>query len=57
MRGTGDILWYLASIAGKAGLDLEEIAAANLAKVPSRWDGVVSGDLLSRTILFEGGDE
>lgn len=33
----GDILWYLANIASKAGLDLQEVAASNLHKVRSRW--------------------
>jgi len=33
----GDILWYLANIADKAGLDLQEIAAENLAKLANRW--------------------
>ena len=33
----GDILWYLANIAGKAGLDLQEIAEENLGKLHDRW--------------------
>ena len=33
----GDILWYVANVADKFGLDLEEVAAANLAKVRDRW--------------------
>ena len=33
----GDILWYLANIASKMGLDLETIARQNLAKVSDRW--------------------
>lgn len=33
----GDVLWYLASIARKAGLDLEEVAQENLAKISERW--------------------
>ncbi|MEX0803602.1 MAG: MazG nucleotide pyrophosphohydrolase domain-containing protein [Candidatus Binatia bacterium] len=33
----GDILWYLANIAGKVGLDLQEIAQENLAKIHDRW--------------------
>lgn len=33
----GDILWYLANIATKAGLDLQEIAEENLAKVVDRF--------------------
>lgn len=33
----GDIMWYLANIAGKVGLDLQEIAQENLAKLQDRW--------------------
>lgn len=33
----GDLLWDLANIAGKAGLDLQEIAEENLAKLHDRW--------------------
>ena len=33
----GDMLWYLASISQKAGLDLQEIAEENLAKLHDRW--------------------
>lgn len=32
----GDVLWYLAQLATELELDLEEIAAANLAKLASR---------------------
>src|SRR6266851_9053869 len=34
----GDILWYLANIAEKAGLDLQEIAEENLAKTADRFN-------------------
>ncbi len=33
----GDVLWYLAAVADRFGLDLEDIAAANLSKVNDRW--------------------
>lgn len=33
----GDILWYLANIADKAGLDFQDIAEENLAKLQDRW--------------------
>lgn len=33
----GDVLWYLATIARKSGLDLEDIAHENLAKLQERW--------------------
>jgi NTP pyrophosphatase (non-canonical NTP hydrolase) len=32
----GDVLWYLAGLASELGLDLDEIAEANLAKLLSR---------------------
>jgi len=35
----GDVLWYLANVADKFDLDLEEVAAANLKKVRARWLG------------------
>jgi NTP pyrophosphatase (non-canonical NTP hydrolase) len=34
----GDLLWYLANVASKLGLDLEKIAEDNLAKCRNRWD-------------------
>ena len=33
----GDILWYLANAAEKAGLSLDEVARSNLAKTSNRW--------------------
>ncbi|HET9281072.1 MAG TPA: nucleoside triphosphate pyrophosphohydrolase family protein [Candidatus Angelobacter sp.] len=33
----GDILWYLANIATKAGLRLEDVARSNLRKIGNRW--------------------
>jgi NTP pyrophosphatase (non-canonical NTP hydrolase) len=43
----GDVLWYAAQLATEAGLELEEIAEANLAKLASRRERAVlhgSGD-------------
>lgn len=47
----GDILWYVAAIAGRAGLDLQEIAEENLAKLQDRW---ISADA-KKTPLFDQG--
>lgn len=49
----GDILWYLANIAGKTGLDLEEIAHENLAKLANRWPN----DSQTSAPLFETGPD
>lgn len=40
----GDVLWYVAQVATEAGLDLDEVAGANLDKLLSRRDrGVLQG--------------
>ena len=40
----GDVLWYVAVLAGDLGLSLDDIAAANLAKLGSRQDrGMLGG--------------
>ena len=45
----GDVLWYVAQVATEAGLDLDEIAQANLDKLLSRQErGVLSGSGDSR---------
>jgi NTP pyrophosphatase (non-canonical NTP hydrolase) len=33
----GDLLWYVSNVASKFGLDLDHIAADNLAKIQARW--------------------
>lgn len=33
----GDLLWYIANVASKFGLNLDEIARSNLSKVQDRW--------------------
>jgi NTP pyrophosphatase (non-canonical NTP hydrolase) len=43
----GDVLWYAAQLATEAGLDLEEIAEANLEKLASRQ---------RRSVLHGSGD-
>jgi NTP pyrophosphatase (non-canonical NTP hydrolase) len=41
----GDVLWYVAQLASELGLDLDDIAQANLDKLLSRQQrGVLSGD-------------
>jgi len=35
----GDVLWYLAAIASRMNLNLDEIAMTNLAKAQDRWRG------------------
>jgi hypothetical protein len=47
----GDVLWYLAALCEHLGLDLEEVATANLEKVSQRW---IPGDF---SLLDEGWPE
>jgi hypothetical protein len=39
----GDILWYVANLASKFDLRLEDIATENLAKIEDRWGASVAG--------------
>jgi NTP pyrophosphatase (non-canonical NTP hydrolase) len=40
----GDVLWYVASFATVLGIDLEEVAQANIDKLKSRKErGVIGG--------------
>ena len=39
----GDLLWYLANVASKFGVELEDIARANLTKVRARWTFEATG--------------
>ena len=59
----GDVLWYVANVADKFGLDLEDIASANLKKVRGRWldteggprlydDGLNTAQQLPRQFAF-----
>jgi len=44
----GDVLWYIATLSSELGLDMEEVAAGNLAKLAARKNaGKIhgSGDL------------
>jgi NTP pyrophosphatase (non-canonical NTP hydrolase) len=38
----GDLLWYVANVATKFGLDLDEVAQQNLEKCEGRWGGLPS---------------
>lgn len=49
----GDILWYLANIASKEGLSLNEIARKNLLKTKDRWHEQTS-DLFGPKLLDDG---
>ena len=45
----GDVLWYLTQICNELNLSLEEVAAANIAKLVSRLErGQIQGDGDSR---------
>ena len=45
----GDLLWYVANVATKFGLDLAQVAEQNLAKCEGRW-----GDLPTREAVRRG---
>lgn len=51
----GDLLWYVATVASKFGLDLGEIAAQNLVKTQERWPsaGAHPGDLFDEDYPLE----
>lgn len=46
----GDLLWYIANVATKFGLTLEDIASINLRKTQDRW-----GDQDSSSVNFDAG--
>ncbi len=48
----GDVLWYVAGLCTKAGLDLSQVMAANIAKLQSRYpNGFTSADSQRRVDL------
>jgi len=48
----GDILWYSAAVASRLGLNLADIAAANLAKTRARW---LPGLRVAGTAFYDDG--
>lgn len=48
----GDVLWYVANLAEKLDLGLDEIAAANLAKIRGRWPA--PGQTLPLPLIDDG---
>ena len=50
----GDLLWYIANVASKFDLTLNEIAAANLVKVTARWATARTEPLYFDATLPEG---
>ena len=50
----GDLLWYIANVASKFDLTLNEIAAANLVKVKARWATARTEPLCFDATLPEG---
>jgi NTP pyrophosphatase (non-canonical NTP hydrolase) len=48
----GDVLWYLANLADRFGLDLNEVASANLVKTQLRF-GVGGGPGATTPLLFD----
>ena len=50
----GDLLWYIANVAGRFDLTLEEIAAYNLEKTDARWMDSRNKPLCFDTALPEG---
>lgn len=50
LKELGDVLWYLALLANAAGSTLDEVAAANLAKLRARYpDGFDPERSMNRT--------
>lgn len=49
----GDTLWYLANLATKFGLSLEEIAADNLSKTRDRWPAGEQSAFSTSPLLFD----
>lgn len=50
----GDVLWYLSELCSLAGLDLETVAAANIAKLRARYP---EGFEVARSVERAPGDD
>ncbi len=46
----GDLLWYVANVATKFGLDLAQVAEQNLAKCEGRWGELPIRDAVRRRV-------
>lgn len=42
----GDLLWYIANVASKFNLNLEEVAKKNIKKVNSRWNALLASNII-----------
>jgi NTP pyrophosphatase (non-canonical NTP hydrolase) len=51
----GDVLWYVSNLAGKLGLDLDDIATLNLERIDERWP--VEGETLPAKLLDDDDPE
>lgn len=51
----GDVLWYLAQICQKTGLDLEMVAVANLAKLAERYPDGFDPERSKNRAEYSGG--
>lgn len=53
----GDILWYVANLATKFGLDLDAVARDNIVKIRDRWEipRGESPELFKNCYMFDGG--
>lgn len=49
IKELGDVLWYLSALCGELGVDMNDVAVANIQKLYSRKErGVITGDGDSR---------
>lgn len=53
----GDVLWYIAALAHRFDLDLEDIAAASLEKVKDRWRPTPAAELVRFDAAFPAAEQ